>query len=374
MDPGDKRRDDLLEVVQARPLPPTPPRKARGGSRAGSGEMADRDKISGEDTIVQGYFAPLAAGFAGAYGLEEDCAALTPEPGHDLVLKTDAIAEGVHFRPDDAPEDVAWKALAVNVSDLAGKAARPIGYLLSLAFQSTPDRAWLERFTGGLRVAQEHFGLVLMGGDTDRRPNAPLSVTVMVIGSVPTGRMVRRGTARAGDFVYVSGTLGDSAIGLKVHDGPTAAAARLPEADRSFLEQRYLRPEPRLGLRDALLSHAHAAMDISDGLVKDLGRLCRASSLAATVHVDKLPVSQPARRAIAEQPALGELPLTGGDDYEILATVSPEEAEAFEALAKSAGIQVTPIGSMHQGSETHVLGADGKPVSLARAGYDHFLK
>lgn len=336
--------------------------------------MAEKDGITGEDGLIQGYFAPLATGFAGAYGLEEDCAALTPEPGHDLVLKTDAIAEGVHFRPDDEPEDIAWKALAVNASDLAAKGARPVGYLLSLAFQSTPDRAWLERFSGGLREAQERFGVVLMGGDTDRRPNAPLSVTVMIIGDVPAGRMVRRGTAQAGDLVYVSGTLGDAAIGLQIHAGPAPLAARLTEADRAFLEQRYLRPEPRLGLRDALLGHAHAAMDISDGLVKDLGRLCRASKLAATVHADKLPVSEPARRAIAEQPQYGELPLTGGDDYEILAAVPLDEAEAFEAAARTAGIPVTPIGSMHQGSGARVLGADGNPVDVARAGYDHFLK
>src|SRR5690606_38290479 len=291
------------------------------------------------------------------------------------VLKTDAIAEGIHFRSDDAPEDVAWKALAVNVSDLAAKAARPVGYLLSLAFQSTPDREWLERFSGGLRAAQERFGLVLMGGDTDRRPNAPLSVTIMAIGSVPTGRMVRRGTARPGDLVYVSGTLGDAAIGLQLHAaGPGSLATQLPEADRAFLEQRYLRPAPRLELRDALLGHAHAAMGISDGLLKDLGRLARASKLGATVHVDKLPVSGPARRAIAHKPDLGDLRLAGGDDYEILAAVSPDEAEAFEALARRAGIPVSPIGSFDKGSGARVLGADGKPVNVAQAGYDHFLK
>lgn len=335
--------------------------------------MAEKNGITGEDSLIQGYFAPLAAGFAGAYGLDEDCAALSPEPGHDLVLKTDAIAEGVHFRPHDAPEDIAWKALAVNVSDLAAKGARPVGYLLSLAFQSTPDREWLERFTGGLKAAQERFGLVLMGGDTDRRPNAPLSVTIMAIGSVPAGRMVRRGTARAGDLVYVSGTLGDSAIGLRLHAGPASTTTQLSETDRTHLEQRYLRPEPRLGMRDALLGHAHAAMDISDGLVKDLKRLCRASQLAATVHVEKLPISGPARRAIQLLPELGELPLTGGDDYEVLATIAPEHAEAFEAEARAAGIPVTPIGSMHQGSGVRILGTDGNPVDISRAGYDHFL-
>lgn len=335
--------------------------------------MTNNDQIKDEDSLIQSYFAPLTAGFPGAYGLEEDCAALTPEAGHDLVLKTDAIAEGIHFRPEDAPEDVAWKALAVNVSDLAAKAARPVGYLLSLAFRSTPDRAWLERFSGGLKAAQERFGIVLMGGDTDRRPNAPLSVTIMAIGSVPTGRMVRRGTARVGDLVYVSGTLGDSAIGLRIHSqSANSVAAQLAAADKTFLEQRYLRPEPRLALRDALLCHARAAMDISDGLVKDLGRLCRASRVAATIHAEALPISEPARRAIALQPELSELPLTGGDDYEILATVAPEESEAFEALAQAAGVAVAQIGSVHEGSGTRVLGADGQPLNLQRGGYDHF--
>lgn len=323
------------------------------------------DGITGEDALIRGTFGPLTAGFPGAFGLDEDCAALTPEPGHDLVLKTDAIAEGIHFRAGDAPEDIAWKAVAVNVSDLAAKAARPVGYLLSLAFPSTPGGDWLERFSGGLKAAQDRFGLVLMGGDTDRRPNAPLSVTIMAIGSVPSGRMVRRGTAKAGDLVYVSGSLGDSAIGLKVPPG-------LPPADSSFLEQRYLRPEPRVELRDALLDHATAAMDISDGLVKDLGRLCRASALAAEVRADAVPLSAAARRAVELRPELRELPLTGGDDYEVLAAVAPAQAAAFEASARTGGVPVTRIGYLHQGRGVRVLGSDGKPLELTRPGYDHF--
>lgn len=329
--------------------------------------MSDSVSITGEDALIRSYFAPLAAGFPGAFGLEEDCAALTPEPGHDLVLKTDAIAEGVHFRATDRPEDIAWKAVAVNVSDLAAKAARPVGYLLSLAFPRMPDRSWLEQFSGGLKAAQEHFGLVLMGGDTDRRSNAPLSVTIMAIGSVPSGRMVRRGTAQAGDFVYVSGTLGDSAIGLSIPAGLTAA-------DRAYLEKRYLRPEPRLALRDALLGYANAAMDISDGLVKDLGRLCRASGLAAEIEAALVPVSEAARRAIELQAELRLLPLTGGDDYEILAAVSPERATDFEASASAAGVPVTRIGSLQAGSGVQVIGPDGKPIELHRLGYDHFQR
>ncbi|MCL4765281.1 MAG: thiamine-phosphate kinase [Hyphomicrobiaceae bacterium] len=333
--------------------------------------MSEQDSIAGEDSLIQSYFAPLAAGFAGAFGLGDDCAALSPEPGHDIVLTTDAIAEGVHFRARDLPEDIAWKAVAVNVSDLAAKAARPIGYLLSLAFPQTPDRKWLERFTDGLRAAQERFGIVLMGGDTDRRPNAPLSVTVMAIGSVPSGRMVLRGTARPDDLLYITGTLGDSALGLHLLSDAGLAIASL---DRAFLQQRYLRPEPRIGMRDALLARARAAMDISDGLVKDLGRLCRASAVAAEVHAGSVPVSQPAQRLIESEPELRHLPLTGGDDYEILACIAPEHAAAFESAARSAGIPVTRIGSLREGSGVRVLGLDGQPLEIARPGYDHFQR
>ncbi len=336
--------------------------------------MSDKGSIAGEDNLIQAHFAPLAAGFAGAFGLEDDCAALTPEPGHDIVLKTDAIAEGVHFFPQDRPEDIAWKALAVNVSDLAGKAARPVGYLMSLAFPEVPDRLWLEQFTNGLRAAQQRFGILLMGGDTDRRPNAPLSITVMVLGSVPTGRMVRRGTARPGDFLYITGTLGDAALGLQLRStaGSSTSAPALTQPDRSFLEQRYLRPEPRIGMRDALRNHARAAMDVSDGLVKDLGRLCRAAGVAAEVEADRLPLSAPARRLIDLRPEFGELPLAGGDDYEILASVAPEQAAAFEIAAQSAGVLVTRIGKLQTGSGVRVTGSDGQPIAIARPGYDHF--
>src|SRR5690606_7894614 len=147
--------------------------------------MANREQsIGGEEDLIKHFFAPLAADFPGAFGLMDDCSTLTPDPGHDLVLTTDAVAEGIHFRAGDAPEHIAWKALAVNVSDLAGKAAKPVGYLLSLAFTDMPDLHWLARFTSGLREAQDSFGISLMGGDTDRRPNAPLSVTITAIGSV----------------------------------------------------------------------------------------------------------------------------------------------------------------------------------------------
>lgn len=332
--------------------------------------MDEDDKLAGEDSLIQTYFAPLTSAFSGAYGLKEDCAALTPEPGHDLVLTTDAISEGIHFRPGDAPEDIAWRSVAVNVSDLAAKGARPIGYLLSLAFPELPDRDWLKRFTNGLREAQDQFGIVLMGGDTDRRPGSPLSATVMAVGSVPQGCMIRRGTARPGDLIYVSGTLGDAAIGLRV--SASAPVTGLADDDRAFLEKRYLRPQPRVALRNALLAHARAAMDISDGLAKDLGRLCNASQLGAEILSASLPLSDPARRAIELHPELANLPLAGGDDYEILAAIAPGQASAFEAAAQSVSIPVTRIGILRPEPGVRIFDADGKLISLRQSGYDHF--
>ena len=333
--------------------------------------MPDKLTISGEDRLIAETFAPLAAGMPGAFGLQDDCAALTPEPGHDLVLKTDAIAEGVHFLPGDAPADIAWKALAVNVSDLAAKAAKPVGYLMSLSFPEAPTQDWLRDFAAGLREAQDRFVIGLLGGDTDRRPNAPLSVTIMVIGSVPTGRMVRRGACQAGDAIYVTGTLGDSALGLRLRSDVIGTA---DPAARAILEQRYLRPEPRVEMREALLAHARAAMDLSDGLVKDLGRMCRVSGVAAEVQAGRLPLSAAAKAVMAGNPGLDELPLTGGDDYEILASVSPEKTAAFEAAAKAAGVTVTQIGTAKTGDGVTVIGRDGRPMQLAHPGYDHFSR
>ena len=333
--------------------------------------MPDQQRMSGEDDFIQAYFAPLAAGHPGSFGLNDDCAALTPEPGHDIVLKTDAIAEGVHFLPGDAPDDIAWKAVAVNVSDLAAKAARPVGYLMSLAFPQMPERAWMAKFADGLRRAQDSFGITLMGGDTDRRPNAPLSVSIMVLGSVPTGRMVRRATAQAGDIIYVSGTLGDSALGLRLRTGAIAADAIGP-SERRTLEQRYLRPDPRIGLRSALLAHARAAMDLSDGLAKDLGRMCRASGVGAEVDQCHVPLSAPARAVIGASLDLQLLPLNGGDDYEILAAIAPEQATAFEAAANQAAIPVTAIGRFTAGNGVIITGRDGRKLDLPVSGYDHF--
>ncbi|WP_072394462.1 thiamine-phosphate kinase [Hyphomicrobium sp. CS1GBMeth3] len=333
--------------------------------------MAD-DDAGGEDELIATIFAPLAAGFAGALGLKDDCAVLSPPPGEDLVLTTDAVAAGVHFFADDGPADIAWKAVAVNVSDLVAKGARPVAYLLSLSFPDRPKQSWLDGFARGLAEAQAAFGIALAGGDTDRRPG-PLSATVTAIGAVPHGCAVRRTTARPGDVLFVSGTLGDSALGLRLRLQPGwASDLGLEVAGVEALISRYLRPEPRLALAPHLLAFATAAMDVSDGLIKDCGRMARASGIGAHIDARTLPLSFAFRAAFDRQPALLEVALTGGDDYEVLAAVPPANAVDFRRAAAESGISVTAVGRLSDGAGVSIVGSDGKPLEVASTGWDHF--
>jgi len=332
----------------------------------------DATPIRSEGELIETYLAPLAAGYPGAFGLGDDCAVAAPRAGHEFVLKTDAIAAGVHFLPDDAPEDIAWKALAVNVSDLTAKAAHPVGYLLSLSFPAAPSHGWMRRFAAGLAEAQAAFGMRLWGGDTDRRPG-PLSITPAVLGEVPAGRMLRRGTARPGDRIYVSGTLGDAALGLALRRQPGQAQHwRLVPEHAAFLVRRYLRPEPRTALVPVLREHAHAAMDLSDGLMKDLGRMCRASGCGAHIEMHRIALSAAAAVVLAADPARQSSIVAAGDDYEVLASVRPDVAEAFERAAARAGVEATAIGEMADGTDVWLRDVDGRAIHLPLTGYDHF--
>jgi thiamine-monophosphate kinase len=336
------------------------------------------DRI-GEEAVIA-LLAPLTEGDPGAFGLKDDCALLTPPPGTDLVLKTDPVAEGVHFLPGDTPQDIAWKALAVNVSDLAAKGAAPLGYLLALSFPEAPTHAWLARFVDGLQVAQTHFGCHLLGGDTDRRPG-PLTITVTAIGSVPQGGMVRRTTAQPGCSLFVSGSIGDAALGLALLRDPALAAGwGLSQAELEHLVRRYRRPEPRLALAPLLRRYAVAAMDLSDGLVKDLERMLRGSGVAGRLRAGDVPLSAAARKVVArERERLAQL-LTAGDDYEVLAAVPGPRAacEAFRSAAAEAGVAMTEVGAVGPSSWPDddrgllVEGPDGRPMTFARTGWVHF--
>lgn len=327
---------------------------------------------AGEEALIADYWAPLAAAFPGAFDLKDDCAVIAPPPGIELVVTTDALIEGVHFLPGEDAGAVGWKALAVNVSDLVAKGAAPLAYLMSIALPGAPDPAWLGKFAAGLRRAQEAFGCHLAGGDTDRTPG-PLSVSITAFGGVPSGAMVRRSTAQTGDHVYVSGTIGDAALGLKLARDPgLRARCALDGAAADMLAGRFSRPQPPVVLVPALRACASASMDISDGLMKDFERLCRASHVGGRIEVAKVPISPAAAAVLAAGGAtLGEL-LTGGEDYEVLATIPDARSADFERQAAAAGTRVTCIGSVTAAESVHAVDDGGVSVVFTKTGWDHF--
>ncbi len=318
-----------------------------------------------EDELIARYFAPLAG--AAGLALKDDVARLTPPPGRDLVLTVDALVAGVHFFAHDPPERIAAKGLRVNLSDLAAKGATPLGFLLALAMPPDVSPAWLEAFARGLGADARTYGCPLIGGDTVKTPG-PLTLSITAFGSIAPGRMPVRTQARPGDLLYVSGTVGDAALGLALRRGATPT---LSEPYRAHLLDRYLLPQPRLGLA-AALRHAHAAMDVSDGLVGDLAKLLRASGVGGELDLRAAPFSDAARAWIAAEPDAIEIAATGGDDYEVLAAVPPDAALGFEAAAAQARIPVQAVGRVREGEGLNVLGLDGAPARFARGAYSHF--
>jgi thiamine-monophosphate kinase len=325
------------------------------------------DHSSGEDRLIARFFKPIAT-HPGALGLNDDAAFIKPPANCDLVLKTDTIIGGVHFFPEDPPSAVAQKAMRVNLSDLAAKGAWPLGFLLSLALPREVGDSWLAAFAGGLKADAESFACPLFGGDTDRTPG-PATISIAMFGAVPEGTMVRRAGAKAGDRVMVTGTIGDAALGLKVRRGELP---NLPQAQRDHLLSRYLLPQPRNALAEAVRLHASAAMDVSDGLAGDLAKLCRASGAAAQIEVGKVPLSDAATAAVSADPAAIETVLTGGDDYEIVCTVAPGKVAGFAAAAKMAGVVLGEIGVIGAGEGAHFLDGSGQKLKFARGSFSHF--
>jgi len=329
------------------------------------------DPESGEDRLIARYFAPLAR-HPGALGLSDDAAVLTPPEGYDMVLKADAIIGGVHFFPDDPAHAIARKALRVNLSDLAAKGAEPAGFLLSLALPDGVTDEWLDGFARGLEADADHYRCPLMGGDTDRTPG-PAMVAIAAFGLVPHGTMVRRTGAQIGDAVLVTGTIGDASLGLRMRRDPGAAERwGLGDAFRDHLARRYLLPTPRTAVATAVRAYASAAMDVSDGLVGDFAKLCGASGVSAEIEVARVPLSEAVRRVLAAEPALLATLLTGGDDYEVLCTMPPDQVATFRGAAGAVGVATTEIGRVAPGQGAHFLDDDGKLMTFARTSYSHF--
>lgn len=324
----------------------------------------------GEFATIAKYFAPLAKNAPGAEGLTNDGAVFAPRPGLGVVVTVDAMVAGVHFLADDPPDTIGRKLLRVNLSDLAAMGARPIGYLLVTAFPKSIDEPWVAAFVEGLAQDQALYDVSLLGGDTVSTPG-PLTLSLTAFGEAPAARTLPRAGARAGDEVYVSGRLGGAALGLKVLRGETP---NLGEAERAEATRCYRLPEPRLKLGQALAARglASAAIDVSDGMLADLGHIAETSGLAARVEAPAVPLAPGLRSGASDSGGDIALALSGGDDYELLFTAGPDKRQAIADLSAELDLPLTRIGEMAAGTGVRVYDSQGQEISLATKGWAHF--
>ncbi|HEX3943987.1 MAG TPA: thiamine-phosphate kinase [Rhizomicrobium sp.] len=327
---------------------------------------SDKPRL-GEFELIAEIFAPLAKAPL-AFGLTDDAAVATPSLGQDLVVTTDAVIEGVHFFTDDPPHLIAKKALRVNLSDLAAKGCGPSGYLLVLSLPARIDSSWLRSFAKGLEEDQQEFGMSLLGGDTTATPG-PLTIVITAFGHVATGAMLRRSGAEAGHSVYVTGTVGDAGGGLVrlKRDG----AALLPEEDL-YLVRRYRLPEPRTRLGPALLGLASASVDVSDGLLADLGHIAKTSGVRIEVEAARLPLSPALQRLWPNVAERAVRATTAGDDYEIAFTAPPGRRPDIMQIAAASSTTVSEIGRVVAGTGVALLDSEGHEMQIGRPGYVHF--
>ena len=314
---------------------------------------------AGEFDLIARIRARVATRADVVLGIGDDAALLAPPPGRQLVVTADTLNEGVHFPRGTSPADVGWKALAVNLSDLASMGAELTWCTLSLSLPQS-DPAWIEGFLDGfLDLAGQH-GIALVGGDTTR---GPLSIAVTAMGLVEPGRALRRDGARVGDEVWVTGTLGDAAGGLALLDREPVPALRA----------RLDRPTPRVAAGRALAGIATACVDVSDGLLADLGHVCARSHVAAHLDVDALPASAALREAFGEADRIA-LQASGGDDYELCFTAPADAGADIGAVSAQFGLRITRIGRIVAGEGVHPVDAKSQPWSSPRRGYDHFAE
>lgn len=322
----------------------------------------------GEFGRIREFFVPLAG--PGSLGLGDDAALIECPPGRRIVATVDQAVEGVHFLPDDPPELVAKKLLRRNLSDLAAMGAVPRHYLVTSALPKSRGDDWVRRFALGLDEDQRRFGIGLLGGDSTSTPG-PAVLTLTAFGEVSAGAEIRRTGARPGDTVWVSGTIGDAFLGLKVLRKDEALVGLGPAYEQALIA-RYRLPDPRVELGPRLYGIAHALIDVSDGLVADLGHICEQSDVAATVRLASIPLSEAAAVLVENDPALRPRLATGGDDYELLFTAPPEQAAAIAALSSALGLPISEIGTVGAGSGVRLVDADGGEVALASPGWRHF--
>ncbi len=325
--------------------------------------------MSGGDefTIIRNLMAPLAS-HPCARRLADDGALLSVPAGLDLAVTKDMMIAGVHFFPDDPADLVARKLLRANLSDLAAMGAEPCGYLFGFASDGRRQRRWLEDFVGGLAHDQQEYGISLFGGDTVVARDGLLTLSITAFGKVPAGMSFARERAREGDVVAVTGTIGDSALGLLVHTGDLHG---LGAAVESRLVSRYRLPQPRVSSGIALRPVIHGAIDISDGLLADAAHVAAASGLAMELDVEAIPLSDDVRCAVRRDPALRDRVLSGGDDYELLVTLSADDVACALAIARRDGVPLAVIGRCRRGSGLTLLDRQGVPLEITDTGWRH---
>jgi thiamine-monophosphate kinase len=316
---------------------------------------------SSEFELIARHFTRPAAN--AVLGVGDDCALVDITNGMDLAVSTDTMVSGTHFFPDVDPENLGHKALAVNLSDMAAMGAMPYWAMLALTLPSV-DHTWLAAFAKGFFDLASEFNVSLIGGDTTR---GPLTLTVTIMGEVPAGAALRRNGAKAGNDVWVSGNIGDAALAVAHRHGRVVLA----EADYHEAVMRLYEPTPRVQLGQALRGMATSAIDISDGLLADLGHICRLSGVGATVDLGSIPVSAIGAKHYSSDAGLTAI-VAGGDDYELCFTAPANARESIAELTDMLGIPLTRIGQVKRGKGVSLLGADGKPVKVDGRGFDHF--
>jgi thiamine-monophosphate kinase len=322
---------------------------------------------AGEFALIAELFAPLATS-RHAFGLKDDAATLPRRAGQDIVVTTDAIVSGVHFLEADAPDTIAKKALRVNLSDLAAKGAAPAGYLMALSLPPGIEMKWLRLFARGLADDQKLFGVSLFGGDTTSAPDT-LTVVITAFGHVPRGQMIRRSGAKAGDLVFVTGSIGDGGGGLAVEQGDGKWLAR---SMRDHLLHRFRVPQPRTKIGPLLRGVASAALDVSDGLIADLGHIAETSKVRIVVDAAAVPRSGALHALWGDGNDAVVRALTSGDDYEIAFSAPPRAEKKIMAAAAKSGVTVSRIGHVEKGEGVILRDVRGKRLAVPVAGWTHF--
>ena len=315
----------------------------------------------GEFGRIRDLLTPLSG--KGAFDLKDDAGVISGIPGHEIVVTTDTIVAGVHFLGSESPEEIAAKLLRVNLSDLAAMGTKPICYTLNWSLPSSYGDEWVTSFCAGLKVQQEAFGIYLLGGDSTSTPG-PACLTATLFGHVPHGQILRRVGTKLGETIFVSGTIGDGALGL------LATKGMLTDLDEVLVQKligRYRIPEPRIRLGIALRGKASAVADISDGLLADIGHLAELKGLGAEVNMAEIPLSCEARNALAKNGELWQVIVGGGDDYELVFTGEQNLAD----LLLNVGVNITAIGKITAEPSVRLVGPDGNIMPVNKEGYCH---